>query len=221
MAKSDSTCSSMSLSTALREKYLDSPDVVSHGGIFFPTVGGGHREIEYVRSDKLSKQLKYIEKRSEIDLKNCGINEVEIAEDLATRLCNVRVMDLAFNLISSWKDFAIVCNTFASLEHLIVTGNPLQVPLEDELRKICASFTRLKTITMGKLNYDWDTIYLCSNILWPKIECLDIFSNRISQLSWINSSDFTCLKTLVLSGNSIVDWFNINQLASLEKYAFV
>lgn len=220
MSYSSEVSPPVNFSSVLKEKYLESTNVESFVGIYFPTVGGGHREIEYARSEKLNRQLKCSENRTEIDLRNCRIEVIDLSPDIAKRFCNVRVIDLSLNLISTWSDLAVLFDAFPALEHLIVTGNPLNMPGESELGLVSKNFSKLRMITMGKLNYDWNSVLRCSNVFLPQIEYLDLFSNNITSIFNVKSGSFSCLNTLVLSENAIVDWSSINELASLERYYF-
>ncbi|XP_074598169.1 tubulin-binding cofactor E isoform X2 [Brevipalpus obovatus] len=203
-------------SNALREKYFNFDHVETSTGITLPTIGGGQREIEYARSEKLSQQTRRLEDRIEIGLQNQNISCIDVVPELMSIFKNLQLMDLSFNKISSWQQLALLCESLPSLEHLIITGNPLEYHDQRELSKCEKSFSKLKKITMGKLGYDWKIVHDCSGILWPDIEYLDLFSNNISVISSSPTEVFSNLKHLILDQNPVF-WTSICNLSHLRS----
>ncbi|XP_053210943.1 tubulin-specific chaperone E-like [Panonychus citri] len=213
----DQSSDRVSLTKAITSKYLDDDTLDEEPGISFPTLGGGKRNLLYERSEKLNRELRALDKRIEIDLKFCSIGTVDIDTDLFDKLKNVQVLDVSFNHLSSWSQIATIVDCFQSLKHIIVTGNPLKTLDNDKHSDFISSFRKLNTITLGKLNYNWEQIIECSQRLWPHIEQLDVFSNSINEIATLSTTTLENLTSLTLDHNKITHWRYINKLGHLKK----
>ncbi|XP_015782045.1 tubulin-specific chaperone E-like [Tetranychus urticae] len=206
-----------SFTEAVKSKYLDYDGIDENPGILFPTLAGKSKSLLYERSEKLNSHLKALERRTEIDLKCCSIGFVDHDSEMFDKLRNVQILDVSFNQLTSWRQISDLVRNLQSLRHIIVTGNPLEILSDDEYQQLSQYFSKIKIIILGKLNYDWSKIVLCSKYLWPQLEELDVFDNLIDSIEAPAPEMFNNLTTLILNGNQLINWKYINNLGNLKK----
>lgn len=232
---------------ALRDRYLDNFSQSSQTLLALPQESGPKKLIELVGFDKVAEKQGELNNLLEINLSNQKISysgEPNELNELDNELKHVQQMDLSLNLFSSWIEIARILEHSKSLFNLILSKNKLQVPelstsieycdflkhsngqttdseQNDETNPIVSrlilAFDSLKNIVFGKTGYNWDDVIKCAINLWPNIQSLDIWGNRINILYEPPANVFNELKYLDLSENPIKDWEYICCLGKLKR----
>jgi hypothetical protein len=207
----------ISFTQAILDKYFDISDYDGQveSQIQFPTFAGRFKPVNYSRFDKLHHQLKQYINRTEIDLKSKCIDKAEIDAQIIRQFKNVYFLNLSLNQLTSWFEVGQIVDSFQSLTHLILNGNPLPAVTSDDC--VQALFKKLTMIALGKMNYDWNQVITLSQQLWPQVTYLDIFSNKVSVINEPHQDALANLKVLILSENPIKDWKHICALGHLPK----
>lgn len=211
MDNQDETCSFIE---ALYAKYCDDRPVEE---IELEQKEPGHRRItEYVGFDKVMQSLKNVTNLQYINLANTRISSCGTIDQSKFAPLKAKSLDLALNRLSSWRVVFQIAQITKSLSELILTSNPLRAITQDELESYQGEFDNLREVVLGDMAYTWNDVFPCF-VLWPKLQKINLFSNKIVQLTSIHEK-LKNLTYISLSKNPISDWNEICKLGNLLRY---
>jgi nuclear RNA export factor len=125
------------------------------------------------------RQLKTKEAKEEaihsVTLNGNGLSNLSVVKDLAFTLGHIKNLDLSNNNFASTMDLALWKNKFRGLEHLVLTGNPLETSQPGWEQEIIKWFPRLRLLNavqvrtdaqIARLDMPKQTPLPCQNGLW-------------------------------------------------------
>ena len=194
---------------AIEQRYIDNC-IIAKEVLELPQNAGKQRTIELVGFEKT------FEKLVEVNVSRMAIaffgND---SQSLLRLLTHTKTLILSHNLLTDWSQVALIVQNISSLTDLVLSFNKLKIPSVDQLD--LKSFQTIKTLIIDNIDYNWNDILFCSQ-MWPNIERLDVWGNRITELTSPEPPLFQHLEYLSLCNNAIKDWYQICKLGSLPKY---
>lgn len=211
---------------ALREKYIKVQDVKTQGYVIVfhgrPKTDNDEAELAYLRN---------------VCLCNYNISSAGLESSTLVDLCpNVVDLDLSNNLLESWEEILPVISQLPRLNYLNLARNKIKnnksylqewkKPLP-EVQNLVLNGTQMKwgdVLRLAKMLPQLKELHICGNgyIHLPDttfrtlqgLECLRLNNNRIESWQEIWKLRYLSqLKTLILSGNPLLDlFFNDNDL---------
>lgn len=211
-SKEDMSCDeekAISFVDAIEQRYFDSCTIAKEV-LELPQNAGKQRTIELVGFEKSYEKLVEVNV-SRMRIAFCGQSYASLREVLT----HTKTLILSHNMLTDWSQVALIVHNLTNLTDLVLSFNRLEVPTSDRLD--LHSFQAIRTLIIDNIDYDWNDILFCSQ-MWPNIARLDVWGNRITELSAPKPPIFTCLEYLSLCNNAITDWSQICKLGSLPKY---
>lgn len=200
---------------AILERYCNKNEsILDEKNMSLPQKYGKKRIVEFVGLDKITTKQSQLNQIETVDLSSMFINGPGTPGMLFQLIPNVTTIILSQNLFTSWNDIADITRQLPHLIVLNISENKLILP--ENPVELKTAFTNIKTLIMNKLFYDWFQFMTCA-IMWPHIEYLDLWSNRISHITEISSDVFSHLQTLNISNNPIGNWEEICKLGKLSR----
>lgn len=197
--------------SALHSKYCDDD------GRSLEQLDFGNRKCQFVGFDRVLQNLKNVTNLRVINLSAMKISTHDNVDDRDFMLRQLASLDLSHNRIESWLTVAKIVQLAKPLLELVLSSNPLKSPTDKEIGDIGSTLANLKVIILGDMSYTWADVQRCVS-LWPNVERLNLFKNRIAELNMPHCDFLANLKSLSLSTNPISDWREICKLAKLQKY---
>lgn len=161
------------------------------------------------------KKISYDQLKT-LNLSGRGIedsSEAEVAEIL--ELCpNVEALELADNLITSWKFICSLCAGLPKLIRVDFSKNALSDVTTEDLDAFKDSFQNVDHVVLGSVKLDWSSVLKLS-VLWPKVTNLQVPFNVIQTLT--PPTSLLNVVRLDLEGNTINSWDEILKLTVLER----
>ena len=159
--------------------------------------------VQLVGFDKVNRTQSNFAELTTISVRDKGV--YGFSETLDQFCPLVQVLDLAENLLNSWKIIGHASEKLKHLKNLNVSENQLALDIEHN-----EAFTNLKTLFMGEMSYTWTEI---SQILkkFPNLLVLHLYDNRITSIN-----NGLCLNSLIelnLTGNPLDDWHTVMQVS--------
>jgi len=216
--ESDDDQKSISFMTAIERRYADISDI-PQDVLHLPQNEGNDRKIELIGFDRVSAVQRSFERLIEVNLSRMNISHCDKdCKQLSKSLTKTKTLILSNNLLTSWIEIAKIIRNIPSLTDLVLSYNKLKLPLIEEID--FESFKSIKTIVMDNMDYDWNDVVFCTQ-MWPNIERLDLWGNRITELTCPEMPLLGHLESLSLCNNNISSWDQICKLGHLPKYALI
>lgn len=154
---------------------------------------------------------------SNINLSSMSIRRRgEMMDGEMIQLSGAIFLDLSFNRIDRWLTVADIVRLTPNLRELILTGNPLAVPDDEECKQIGDTFAKITTIRLSTSHYNWTHVIQCLRLL-PNIKMLNLVANDIETISKPLGDCWHQLRSIILDNNPIKDWNQVCQLGELKQ----
>jgi hypothetical protein len=208
----------ISFTEAIERRYADITSVPKDA-LNLPQNEGNDRTIELVGFERVSEIQRSFERLIEVNVSNMNISYCHNdCHQLLKPLSHTKTLILSNNLLESWTEIAKIIQIIPTLTDLVLSYNKLKLPVVEEID--FESFKTIKTLVLNHMSYDWNDIQYCAQ-MWPNIQRLDLWGNRITDLKRPEPPLFLGLQYLSLCENSICSWNQICKLGFLPKYSFV
>ncbi|XP_067130971.1 tubulin-specific chaperone E [Centruroides vittatus] len=197
------------------ERYCSSNEnVLDENNLSIPQKYGKKRMIEFVGLEKITTKQSQLHQIETVDLSSMLINGPGQPGALSNLIPNVTNMILSQNLFTSWNMIADITIQLPHLTVLNISENKLLIP--ENPVELKTAFRTIKTLILNKMSYNWSQIMKCA-VMWPDVEYLDLWSNRISDITEIPTDIFIYLQSLNISDNPIGNWEEINKFGKLPR----
>jgi hypothetical protein len=204
----------ISFTEAIERRYVDMTSVPKEA-LKLPQNEGNDRTIELVGFERVSEIQRSFEGLIEVNVSNMNISYCHNdCHQLIKPLSHTKSLILSNNLLESWTEVAKIISIIPLLNDLVLSYNKLKLPVVQEID--FHSFKTIKTLVLNHIDYDWNDILYCAQ-MWPNVQRLDLWDNRITDLKIPEPPLFDCLQYLSLCENSICSWNQICKLGFLPK----
>ena len=197
---------------AIHERYIETC-LIPQEVLVLPQNAGKQRAIELVGFEKTFERLIEVN----VSHMNIAFSGTD-CQSLKQVLSQTKTLVLSHNLLTDWSQVAKIIENIQSLTDLVLSYNKLKLPAKQELDLI--SFKSLKTLIIDNMDYDWSDVLFCAK-MWPNIERLDVWGNKIRELQSPEPPLFIDLQYLSLCDNNIEEWTQVCKLGSLPKYGSI
>ena len=199
----------ISFVSAIEKRYIET-SIIPKEVLELPQKGR-QRVIELVGFEKTFERLIEVNV-SKMNISFCG-NDCQSLKEV---LSQTKTLVLSYNLLTEWSEVAKIIGFTQSLTDLVLSHNKLKLPNRQQLDLL--SFQSIKTLIIDNLDYSWIDILFCAQ-MWPNIERLDVWGNKITELKSPEPPLFNNLQYLSLCNNRVEDWTQVCKLGFLPKYS--
>ena len=187
---------------ALRGKYQSEDDnEVGLAAMYLPRSG---KVMETVGFGRMKEKFSHLDRLDFADLSHCRVASVDESQAIQETCKELKDLNLAFNLISSWADVEALCQSLPSLRSLNLFSNRMRKA--DCVVSIC----NLQSLTLGACRIPWlnvvSLLHHLPNLTHLSIECNDYVDIAPSDLQHER------LVNINLGGNGISDWQSIENI---------
>ncbi|XP_012277540.1 tubulin-specific chaperone E isoform X2 [Orussus abietinus] len=175
--------------------------------------------LEMVGFAKVNKKQSRFDQLKIVWLREQALSDAGEPGELQELCPNIEEIDLSRNLISSWQVVADICCQLHRLTQLDVSEN--QLPIEENMETLKEAFSRVKSLTMARMNYTWSDIQHCI-VMFPCIKQLSVSFNIVQYLETPEEhSNMSTLAELTLEGNLLSNWDEILKLGHLPSLEYL
>ena len=178
------------------------------------------KKVELVGMNKVAAKIEKGATHLDFNNKNlviCG----EVSDEIRKKLSDVEELNLSNNSLTSWFEVVNVVKLLPKLQTLLLSGNKLEVPFDTNLQTVLEmkkAMSTVKRVVFGDADQNWFYIQCVESHVMPlQLEALEVFKNKVTQISKIPYTAFLNLKYLDLSMNSIDGWQSVSNLGKLPK----
>ncbi|XP_053155766.1 tubulin-specific chaperone E isoform X2 [Hemicordylus capensis] len=173
----------------------------------------GTKTVETVGFDSIKEKQKQLNKLSDVSVDECAVSFAGEEDEIRRACPNITRINLAKNLLSSWKEVVNIACQVENLETLNLSGNKMKFPPTSP--PVSRAFCRLRVLALNQTGVTWTEVLLCA-AGWPALEELYLASNDISVLKRPIDVLYT-LKWLDLSNNQLTDGNQLHLITDLPS----
>lgn len=209
-------CSGITLLEALMIRYRGQTTKEEEDEMYVLSASNKKVSIELVGKDKIQNKLSHFEELCSASLAYLGVSSAGKSSQISSIVPNLKELDLTGNLLSDWKDIAVVCQDLPLLSALNLSNNMMSLdvtclPILSNIHVLVLNYTGIK----------WTQVELLKDFL-PSLEELHLMGNKINEITPTSKfvQGFSSLRILNLEENCISKWdevLKLSELTSLEQ----
>ncbi|PKI47402.1 tubulin-folding cofactor E [Punica granatum] len=201
----------VSLLKALHSRYRAESNQEENDEMYVLSASNRRVSVQLVGRDKIQEKLGQLEEMKGASLAFGGVSSVGNIDGVVP---NLQELDMTGNLLSDWKDIAILCEQLPALTVLNLSYNLMKANIPE-----LPQLKHLRILVLNNTGMKWTHVYLLKGSL-PLIEELHLMGNKISEINPTKSfavEGFDSLRLLNLEDNSIAEWDEILKLCQLKS----